>query len=235
MKIDVINVNESLRGIVSDKSKKVFLDANIFIPPDRTKLGAPKPIYFDFYRVTILNPIFNYWDNLSIHKAVDDELVGEKVRAFADEMINSDPSKLLVHDNNELSDKETVKYNTNLDAIAQHSKYQPDIDNSDDRGEVVSLAFMSAKDYLLFSSNDNLPIRLIKEAEALETGLDNMRIIQMYEIIYVLYKLGISNAKDLRILYKYLYYATSRDKRDNPSWDDYIKGMDELYSDIWEV
>lgn len=233
MKIDTINANDAVLAIIKDTSGKVFLDANIFIPPDRTKLGAKRAIEFGFYRETILAPLFDNWSGLAIHESVFEELVEGEVKSFADEMNNRIPSKLEIHYNSGLSENEKNLYNTNVDKLSQYSDYQPDIDNSDDRGEILSLSYMAVKEYIYFSANDHLPISLITRAVELETGLDYMNVIQMYEIIYVLFKLGLSDNEKLRKLYKYMYYSTNRDKKDNPCWSDFIDAMNSIYKDIF--
>lgn len=40
-----------------------------------------------------------------------------------------------------------------------------------------SLSFMAVKQFLYFAANDALPVRLIKDAAKLGTGLDDMRIV----------------------------------------------------------
>ena len=77
-----------------------------------------------------------------------------------------------------------------------------------------------------------MPVRLIKDAVKLETGLDDMQIVHMYELIYYLYKTGRYDNKALRILYKYQYYLTAGDKRINPEWGCFIEQMDLLYNEI---
>ena len=42
------------------------------------------------------------------------------------------------------------------------------------------------------------------------TGLEEMGIIQMYELIYYLHKTGKYNSKELRTLYKYQYYSNQK-------------------------
>ena len=91
---------------------------------------------------------------------------------------------------------------------------------------------MAVKQYLFFAANDALPVRLIKNAAELDTGLDNMQIVQMYELIYYLYKTEKYDKKALRILYKYQYYLTLGDKRTNPNWENFIEQMDVLYNGI---
>ncbi len=95
--------------------------------------------------------------------------------------------------------------------------------------EVLSLSYMVVKGFLFFAAKDELPIRLIKDADKLGTGLDDMGIIQMYELIYYLYKTDKYDGGALRILYKYLYYITAREKKSNPDWGTFIQKMDELY------
>ena len=61
------------------------------------------------------------------------------------------------------------------------------------------------------------------------TRLEEMGLIQMYELIYYLHKTGKYNSKELRTLYKYQYYLTGREKQQNPEWGVFIQKMDELY------
>ena len=91
---------------------------------------------------------------------------------------------------------------------------------------------MAVKQFLYFAANDALPVRLIKDAAKLLTGLDDMQIVQMYELIYYLYKTGRYDNKALRILYKYQYYLTAWDKRINPEWGCFVEQMDLLYNGI---
>ena len=232
MIIDTRTFNDAVKTIARDKKTTVFLDANILIPPDRTRVGAKNPIKFSFYRETILDPLFTNWDSISLHEAVYDELVADEVKLYAEEMINREPSRLVVHYNTELVEKENFLYRAVVDKLSQFSNYLPDINNSDDRGEILSLAFMSVKNYVYFSANDHLPINLISKAEELGTGLDCMNIIQMYELIYILHIFKLSSDEKLRIIYKYMYYATNRDKSNNPSWHDFLMKMDSLYKEI---
>ena len=93
---------------------------------------------------------------------------------------------------------------------------------------------MAVKQFLFFAANDALPVRLIKEADKLDTGLDNLGIVQMYELIYYLCKTGKYDNKRLRILYKYQYYLSQADKKTNPDWGTFMEQMDKLYEDNHE-
>lgn len=104
------------------------------------------------------------------------------------------------------------------------------INNKDDRGEVKSLAYIATKGLLYFAAHDNNAIQLIEKSDDWSTGLDNVKSIQMYEIIYYLYMNDLSSKKDLRILYKYQYYLTKKEKQENPEWGEYISRMDVLYN-----
>lgn len=232
MIIDTHTFNDAVKIIASDKKTAVFLDANILIPPDRRSVGAKNPIKFSFYKETILNPLLNNWDNIALHESVYNELVADEVKTYAEEMVNRDPSRLVVHYNTELAEKEKYLYTSAVDKLSQFSNYLPDIDNSDDRGEILSLAFMSVKNYVYFSANDHLPINLISKAEELGTGLDCMNIIQTYELIYILHIFKLSSDEKLRVIYRYMYYATKKDKRNNPNWHDFLMKMDILYKEI---
>ncbi|MBE5841964.1 hypothetical protein SAMN02745247_01551 [Butyrivibrio hungatei DSM 14810] len=235
MKIELSHKNEAVCVFLCNRESVVFLDANIFIPPDRTSIGARNAFDFKNYKEIILEPLFDNWKNLAIHESVYMELVDNKVKEYADMNVNDTPPKLKIYNNDQLNEEERSLFYANIDVLAQFSNYQPDLDNSDDRGEVHSLAYMAVKQYLYFSANDHLPIRLITKAEELETGLEHMRVLQMYEIIYILFVMKMSDTDGLRNLYKYMYYATRTDKKVNPSWGDFIEKMDSMYKEFVSI
>lgn len=96
-------------------------------------------------------------------------------------------------------------------------------------GEVISLSYMAVKGFIYFAANDSNAISLIEKAEELSTGLDNLHAIKMYELIYYLLRNNKGDKESLRMLYKYQYYLTNREKATNPSWERFIAGMDMLY------
>lgn len=232
MKVDTKEINPAFLSIIQNPSQKVFLDANFFIPPDRSKVARVKAYSFTDFKECWLIPLLNEFSGLVIHESVYDEVVADGVKNYIDEQVNDNPSKLKIHYDSELSSGEEALRNTYMNKIAVHSQYNPTRDNAKDRGEVRSLSFMAVKQYLFFAANDALPVRLIKNAAELDTGLDDMQIVQMYELIYYLYKTEKYDKKALRILYKYQYYLTPGDKRTNPEWGNFIEQMDVLYSGI---
>lgn len=58
-----------------------------------------------------------------------------------------------------------------------------------------------------------------------------MQIVQMYELIYYLYRTGKYDNKALRILYKYQYYLTPGEKKNNPEWGVFVEQMNKLYNE----
>lgn len=232
MKVDTKEVNPAFLNVIQNPSQKIFLDANFFIPPDRSKVAKVKAYSFDDFKECWLIPLLNEFDGLVIHESVHDELVADSVKHYANEQTNSNPPKLKIHYDLELNSVEEALRNTYMNRIAVHSSYDPTRDNAKDRGEVRSLSFMAVKRFLFFAANDSLPVRLIKNAAELGTGLDDMQIVQMYELIYYLYKTDRYDKKALRILYKYQYYLTPGDKRVNPEWGNFIEQMDILYNGI---
>ena len=171
------------------------------------------------------------FSELAIHESVYEELVADSVKNYADEQVASNPPKLMIHYDSELTNAEDALRNTYISKIAVHSLYNPTRDNAKDRGEVRSLSFMAVKHFLFFAANDSLPVRLIKDAAKLGTGLDNMQVVQMYELIYYLYKKDKYDKKALRVLYKYQYYLTLGEKQLNPDWGNFIEQMDLLYKE----
>ena len=233
MKVDTNEVNPAFQSIIQNPSQKVFLDANFFIPPDRSDVAKVKAYSFNDFKECWLIPLLNEFAGVAIHESVYDELVAESVKNFADEQKDENPPKLTIHYDSELTNAEEALRNTYINIIAVHSLYNPTRDNSKDRGEVRSLSFMAVKQYLFFAANDALPVRLIKDAAKLGTGLDDMQVVQMYELIYYLYKADRYDKKALRILYKYQYYLTSGDKKVNPEWGSFIEKMDLLYNEMF--
>ena len=231
MKVNTAFANASFLNLVENKDQIVFLDANFFIPPDRSNCINVKPVKFDWYKEKWLEPLLNEFKGASIHESVYAELVDTIIKAFTDKNINSEPKRLTVFYNSELKENEKELMAFYVDKLAVHSQYDPDKDNAKDRGEVLSLSYMATKNYLFFAANDVLPIRLIRDADKLNTGLDDMGVIQMYELIYFLYRTNKYETKALRQLYKYQYYLTDAEKRMNPEWGIFIQKMDELYGE----
>ena len=82
-----------------------------------------------------------------VHETVYEEIVAESVKTYVDNLTAEDSTRLKVH--------------SGYDAVA---------DNAKDRGEIRSLSYMAVKQYLYFAATDALPIRLIKNAEELQTS-----------------------------------------------------------------
>lgn len=232
MKVNTKEINPAFQSIIHNPGQKVFLDANFFIPPDRSGAAKVRAYSFADFEKYWLIPLFTEFSGISIHESVYDELVADPVKNYADEQIRCKPPRLKIHYDSELNRFETALRNTYMNKIAVHSLYNPTKDNAKDRGEVRSLSFMAVKQFLFFAANDALPVRLIKDAAKLETGLDDMQIVQMYELIYYLYKTDRYDKKALKILYKYQYHLTPGDKKWNPEWGCFIEQMDLLYHKI---
>lgn len=114
--------------------------------------------------------------------------------------------------------------------IFPHTLYEPQLNNRSDRGEVKTLSYIAVKDLLYFAAHDHNAIQLVEKAKLWSTGLDTIQTIKMYEIIFYLYANNLAIRKSLRMLYKYQYYLTDREKATNPEWGVFIKEMETLYS-----
>ena len=163
MKVDTKEVNPAFQSIIQNPGQKVFLDANFFIPPDRSEVAKVRAYSFTDFKECWLIPLLSEFAGLAIHESVYDELVADSVKKYADEQTSCIPPKLKIHYDSELSSSEEALRNTYINKIAVHSLYNPTRDNAKDRGEVRSLSFMAVKQFLYFAANDALPVRLIKE------------------------------------------------------------------------
>ncbi len=229
MKVDTSVQNPALIALLNNPNSVIFLDANFFIPPDRSRVYQRlQPISFEYYKEHWLDPLFAELRGLAIHESVYAELVAGNVKKYADQQIST---KLQLFLDNQLNANENVLYESYIRKLALNSEYIPERDNKEDRGEVKSLSYMAVKGFLYFASRDNLPVKLIEQAEAFETGLDYMSILHTYDVIFYLLKKGYDRS-GLRILYKYLYYLTNDEKKRNPSWEAFVASMERTYYDI---
>ncbi len=228
MNINLTIPNPALESIFNNPDQVITLDANFLIPPDRSKFGA-RAFDFENFKLIWLNPIFEAFSKLAIHEAVYDELLLPSIKSYIDANINNVPPLLIIHKDSSLTLEEHVLRDTIEEKIYPLTKYDPILNNKDDCGEVKSLAFIAVKGLLYFAANDSNAIKLIEHAEKLETRLDNVQAIKMYELIFYLYRTDQSDKKGLRILYKYQYYLTKHEKNANPEWGKFIEAMESLY------
>lgn len=144
MNVNTKDINPALASLFKDCEQVVFLDANLFIVPDRSKIGA-RPIAFQKYQEYWLEPLFDAFPNLAVHESVYAELVEGAVKAFADEKKEEVPTKLRVFKDSELTGCEKNLFEMQIHKMAPFSGYIPERDNAKDRGEIHSLAYMAVK------------------------------------------------------------------------------------------
>lgn len=228
MRIDLSNSNPALVSIIMNPDQVITVDANFMIPPLRNQFSVQK-ISFTQFKEIWLDPIFIAFSNLAIHESVYEELVGTALQAYVNTKRDSIPPGILIHSDSSLNEMEKILRDTIEMKISLHTKYDPLLDNKDDRGEVKSLSYIAVKGLLYFASHDNNAIQLIEKSEAWSTGLDNVKAIKMYELIYYLYKKNFTDKKALKMLYKYQYYLTVNEQKKNLEWGKLITSMDEMY------
>lgn len=233
MKININYPNSALISIIENPEQMITLDANFLIAPDRRPL-TKNGVGFERFREIWLDPIFSAFPNLAIHEAVYEELVGISSKNYVDSKIDSLPPKIIIHKDASLTKIERYLRDTIEAKIAPYTKYEPFLDNKDDRGEVKSLSYIAAKGLLYFAANDSNVIQLVEKSEEWSTGLDNVQVIKMYELIYYLYRNNLTDKAGLKKLYKYQYYLTEREKTTNPSWEDFSSNMENLYKSYFK-
>jgi hypothetical protein len=228
MTVDVLTKNPALESLFIDPEQVITLDANFLIPPDRSIHLIPG-ISFPQFQAIWLDPIFESFSHLAIHEAVRDELVSQDIKTFIQNKVNAKPSGIIIHEDSELTAVEHMLRDSIEARIYPHTRYDPQIDNRDDRGEVKPLAFIAVKALLYFAAHDYNAIQLVEKAESWSTGLDTVQAIKMSEIIFYLCVRTPSLRKSLRMLYKYQYHLTKSEKTTNPEWGSFIKSMESLY------
>ena len=150
MKIDLTSPNPALESIFNNPNQIITLDANFLIPPDRSKY-AKRVFDFQIFKQIWLDPIFKAFPNLAIHEAVYGELITPTVKSYIETNINATPPNLLVHKDSSLTTEERVLRDTIEEKIYPLTKYNPILDNKDDRGEVKSLSYIAVKGLLYFA------------------------------------------------------------------------------------
>lgn len=201
MKIDVTTPNPALISIIQDPNQIITLDANFLIPPNRSH--SKVIITFKQFQEIWLDPIFSAFPSLAIHESVYDELVNESPKNYVDTKCADVPPGILIHQDSSLSEVEKLLRDTIESKIAPLTKYEPLLDNKDDRGEVKSLSYIAVKGLLYFAAHDNNALQLVEKSELWSTGLDSVQAIKMYELIFYLYMHSLSSKDALKAFYKY--------------------------------
>ena len=162
MKINLTHPNPALISIIEDPEQIITLDANFLIAPDRRPI-TKRGIGFEQFRAIWLDPIFRVFPNLAIHESVYDELVGISPQNYVDSKRDSNPPEIIIHKDSSLTEVEKILRDTIESRIASHTKYEPLLDNKDDRGEVKSLSYIAVKGLLYFVAYDSNAIQLIEK------------------------------------------------------------------------
>jgi len=102
-----------------------------------------------------LDPIFDAFPNLAIHEAVYEELILPSVKAYAEAMLGSNPTRLILHKDCTLTETEKMLRDSIENRIYPLTQYDPLLDNRDDKGEVKSLAYIAVKGLLYFAAHDS--------------------------------------------------------------------------------
>jgi hypothetical protein len=232
MRVNITAPNPALISIIHSPEQVITLDANFLIPPDRSRI-TNREVKFSSYKEMWLDPIFDSFPKLAIHEAVYDELVNNSSKAYINVKLSKKPPGIIIHRDSSLTEEEKVLRNTIEQKIALFTRYEPSIDNKHDRGEVKSLSYIAVKGLLYFAAHDNNAINLIENAQEWSTGLDNVQVIKMYELIYYLHRKNVADNKALKALYKYQYFLTHNEKKTNPEWSMFISSMDNHYSSFF--
>jgi|LSQX01.3.fsa_nt_gb hypothetical protein len=178
MRVDLGSHNPALISIFKHPEQIITMDANLLIPPDRSRY-IERGFDFPLFQKVWLDPIFAAFPNLAIHEAVYEELVMPSVQSYVQSMLDASPARLIIHRDACLTAKERMLRDSIEARVFPLTKYDPMIDNKDDRGEVKSLAYIAVKGLPYFAAHDTNVILLIEKAEAWSTGLDNIQVIKM--------------------------------------------------------
>ena len=235
MRVDTQNLNSAFVFLIQDYAQILPVDANFFIRFDRTKtIRGALPIPFSSFKKFWLNPLLLTFPYLAVHQAVLDELVNDSSKTFVRAEI--DAGRLILLEDKEFDEDKEIYRKSIEKAIAAETAYEPELDNADDRGEVKSLAYIATKLLNYFCSHDSRALRLLGSPLKEAIGLSGVGSIQIYELLYYLRRLCMvdpgDGVKGLKMIYKYMYYATTTERQLNPEWGQFIERMDVMYRPI---
>lgn len=230
-KVNVSSINPALISLIEDNFQILPVDANFFIPFDRSNIARNfQPLDFSTFEKLWMKPLFLTFPYIAIHESVYDEItVSTSSKNFIDNQLNTYKQPIILSDSDLSKEEHFVRVSIEK-KISKYTRYEPEKDNADDRGEVKSLSYIATKGMLYFCSHDSNALKLIDKSLELETNLDDVSSVRTYEILYYLLKANAASKNIVRFLYKYLYYSTKNDKRENPEWSSFIESMDGLYA-----
>lgn len=232
MKVNTTEVNPALIDIINNYTQVLPVDANFFISFDRTStVRGTVPIDFRTFEKFWLRPLLITFPYLAVHEAVVREIVNPQSKKLLEGEVQA--GRLLVLKDNELTPPQESYRSSIEKVIAKETAYEPELDNSNDRGEVKSLSYIASKPLNYFCSHDSTALRLLEEPLRGEIGLSGVGSLRIYELLYCLRRMKMIDPGDgnkgLKMLYKYLYYLTSNEKTENPEWGQFCEQMDKLY------
>ena len=122
MKVDLSVPNPGFQALRENNEHLIVVDANFFLPPNRSRIAAHAQYSFELYRDVWIAPMHRCFPNLAIHETVLSELVDHKPSQFANARIHatSEPRLLLLRDN-DLTEMEDAVRNTKEQIIAKYT------------------------------------------------------------------------------------------------------------------
>ena len=101
MKFKDVNLqlkNDGLVSILMNSNQLFLIDANIFIPPDRSKENKNiKPVDFEFYRKYWIEPFIDTFKPIGIHDAVYREFESNNIKALIKNRKNDIPPSIYIY------------------------------------------------------------------------------------------------------------------------------------------
>ena len=178
-------------------NKPLLFDANIFMVGIEERISDEK-YSFEHMKHVYLEPLFESFTNIHIHKEVYREL-----DAGARELIDTYIGKnVTVVDEGELYGKDPV-YTTIFNNIAKHELVKYERGRSKDRGEVYSLAYAAYHNMNYFCSKEimvDIVAGELKELESVDIITFDIVLLQAY--VYHALQNDNSYSRALKAMYK---------------------------------
>jgi len=212
----------TFKKFVHSEQKILIGDANFFIPPTRKDNDFP----FKKYRENFLEPFISQCNSIFVHQSVFHEIFNSEIIEYI-----QNHEKITIVDETTLEDIPRTVFKTIEDAVANYTNYKPGNGKFDDEGEVKSISYAATFNIDFFITHDTTAITILENKD-LYKFTKEVKAFTFYEIIYFLYKSDY-NKDFLRNLYRFLYHSTKSQKKDNPTWNEFLMLCEKEYGDLF--
>ena len=120
-KVNINSTNKALISLINNPKQLLVVDANFFIPPNRSREQL-KPISFKSFKSVWLDHLINTFNPIIIHEAVYEEFQTKDVKDFVDNCMKNIPQLVNIVKDSDLNSMEQYYVLPNYQLNFQYAK-----------------------------------------------------------------------------------------------------------------